>query len=152
MTADTKTQQPGQAQTPPAPPSQKTEPGTQPQVPKPEPTQPHPPSPQPTTPAKSVSGQATYGIEKTLEIFDDLGVLSMASFLVYKKLKGGLNFWAIMGALGEVVKFAATVQETIDHVKVALPEIADIDKAEAEILGGKTQELVKKVVDMIKTS
>lgn len=80
------------------------------------------------------------GIEKTLETFDDLGALSVDLISIFKA--GGFKF----SMLPKILDIAQKVGELVKDAPAALPELTDLDAAEAAQVGGAAFSLVKKVI------
>lgn len=90
------------------------------------------------------------GIEKALEVFDDLGILAISGVTLAKEFRHGVGIGAILGSLGKIVALAKSVEELVKDVPAALPELMDLDGMEAAKIGQAAYLLVKKMVDAIK--
>ena len=93
---------------------------------------------------------AILGIEKTLEVFDDLGVLAVSGVKIAKAFKTGIGLGAILRSLDELLALAKSGQELLKDVPGALPELLDLDSSEAERIGKASYALVKKVTDAVR--
>jgi len=83
------------------------------------------------------------GISKTLEVFEDLGVLAVAGISL---AKSGVS----LSSLGKLLDVARAAAELVQDVKGALPELADLDADESAKIGQAAYGLVKKIVDAAK--
>lgn len=91
------------------------------------------------------------GIDKTLEVFQDLGSLAISGVEIARNFKYGIGIKAIMGSVDDLIKLGKSVEELIKDLPPALPEIMDLDSAETAKIGAAAYDLVKKVMDAIKT-
>lgn len=89
------------------------------------------------------------GIEKTLEVFDDLTVLTIAGISVAKEFKHGVGISAILGSINKILAIGKSVEELIKDLPGALPELLDLDGQESSQIGVAAYTLVKKVVESI---
>jgi hypothetical protein len=83
------------------------------------------------------------GIQKTLEVFDDLGGLAVAGIGI---AKSGISLGSLM-KIAEIIKNA---KELIEDVPQALPELMDLDAMEASKVGQASYMLVKRILDAVK--
>lgn len=90
------------------------------------------------------------GIDKTLEVFDDLGVLAVKGVAIAKEFSHGVGIGAIMGSVGKLMDLSKAVQELIKDVPAAAPELLDLTAEESAKIGQAAFVLVKKMIDAIK--
>ncbi len=89
------------------------------------------------------------GISKTLEVFDDLGVLAVDGIIVAKSFAHGAGIGAVMGSIGKLMEIAKAIEELVKDIPQALPELKDLDASEVSILSSKAYALVKKVIESV---
>lgn len=80
------------------------------------------------------------GIEKTLATFDDVATLTVDVIAIVKA--GGFK----LSVLGKIFELASVVGVLISDAPAALPELKDLDAAEAAKLAGAAYDMVKKVI------
>ena len=83
------------------------------------------------------------GIDKTLEVFDDLGNLAAAGVRIAKSGLGIASF-------GQILKVLENVKELLQDAPLALPELMDLDAVESAKLGQAAYGMVKKVMEAVK--
>mgnify|MGYP001610160756 CR=1 FL=1 len=91
-----------------------------------------------------------HGIDKTLEVFDDLGVLAVSGISIAKEFKHGVGIGAIIGSVGKLLALSKSVEELVKDVPASLPELLDLDGQESAKVASAAYVLVKKIVDAIK--
>lgn len=83
------------------------------------------------------------GVEKTLQVFDDLGEIAVSAVSIGKK---GVSF----SAFGDLLKVLGAGKELIQDAPAALPELMELDQAESAKIGQAAYVLVKKIIDAVK--
>jgi len=83
------------------------------------------------------------GIDKTLEVINDIGDFAVAAIAI---VKSGVGF----GSLPKLIDMARAVNECIKDVPAALPELKDIDPKESGVLAEKSYEMVLKIIIAVK--
>lgn len=89
------------------------------------------------------------GIDKTLEVFEDLGVLAVSGISVAKKFKDGVSFGKIISSMSELMAIGKSAQELLKDAPDALPELGDLDAGESARIGAAAYSLVRKVLDAV---
>lgn len=84
------------------------------------------------------------GIQRTLEVFEDLGGIAVIGISL---AKGGIS----LGSLGKILDLVKEAKELISDVPAALPELMDLDGMESAKIGQAAYGLVKRIVDAIKS-
>ncbi len=84
------------------------------------------------------------GIDKTIEVFDDLGNMAVAGVAI---VKSGGKIWKSLPRLMEIL---GAVRELISDVPGALPELRDIDAAESGKLAEAGYNLARRVINAVK--
>jgi hypothetical protein len=79
------------------------------------------------------------GIDKTLEVFESLGSLAATGLQI---AKGGIG----IGSIGKILDVMKDINELVKDIPAALPELQDIDGAEAARIGQAAYGLVKKIL------
>ncbi len=82
------------------------------------------------------------GIDKTLQVFDDLGELAVSAVSIGKK---GLSF----SAFGDLLKVLAAGKELIIDAPVARVEFAQLSAQDSAKIGEAAYVLVKKIMDAV---
>ncbi len=89
------------------------------------------------------------GIEKTLEVFDDISVVACEGIAIAKQLKGGFTYLKVLACMGKFMAVAKACQELVKDAPAALPELQDLDAAESAKIGAASYALVRKVMEEI---
>lgn len=90
------------------------------------------------------------GVDKSVEVIDDLGVLVVSGIAIVKKFAQGGGVGAILGSIGELVSVAKSVEELVKDLPGALPELKELDGPECARLGAAAYGLVAKVLVAVK--
>jgi hypothetical protein len=90
------------------------------------------------------------GVDKTLEVFQDLSGLAVSGVKIAKTFKNGIGVSAILGSIGQLVQLGKSVDELIKDLPAALPELADLDGVECAKIGAAAYDLVKKGLVAVK--
>ena len=91
-----------------------------------------------------------FGIQKTIEVFDDLGGLAVSGLSIAMEFKHGVGIGAILGSVSKILVLAKSVEELIKDLPGALPELLDLDADESKKIGEAAFLLVKKITDSIR--
>lgn len=83
------------------------------------------------------------GIDKTIETFSDLGKLSSDLIAIVKA--GGFK----LSVLPSILDLAKQVGELVADAPSAIPELKDLDAAEAAQVGAAAFELVKSLISAL---
>lgn len=83
-------------------------------------------------------------VTKTLETFDDLGNIAVDGITLVKKGISFASFGAIIDLLGQV-------KELVADAPMALPELMDLDAAEAAQVGQAAYVVVSKIMVALKS-
>lgn len=87
------------------------------------------------------------GIDASLKVFDELGVLAVDGIVLVKEFKGGWG--AVFKLAAELVPIIKAAQGLMVDAPKALPELADLDAPECAQLGAAAYVLVKKVIGAV---
>ena len=85
-----------------------------------------------------------FGVLKTLEVIEDLKGISVSLVLIVKGVKSP---WKIVD---DCIRLAKSGTELYKDAPEALPELKELDNAEAALIGGAFYGLVKAVIEEIK--
>ena len=88
---------------------------------------------------QEVEVKASVGVDKTLEVIQDISGIVTASIAV---AKSGVN----LGSIPAFLKIAQHAVELLKDAKAALPELKDIDGNEAAKIGEASYKLIREIV------
>lgn len=91
------------------------------------------------------------GIDKTLEVFEDLSTLAVSGVSIAKEFRHGIGLGSILGSFGKLVSLGKSVESLIKDLPGALPELLDLDASESAQIGQAAYGLVKKILDAVKS-
>ncbi len=91
------------------------------------------------------------GIEKSLEVFSDLGLMAVSGVQIAKSFKNGIGIGTILGSMTQLVALGKSVEELVKDLPAALPELVDLDGQEAARIGQAAYDLVRKVLEAVKS-
>lgn len=84
------------------------------------------------------------GIEKTLEVFDDLEKMGVECIKVAKS--GG----KVLGNIGRIVDIIKSASELVKDAPGSLPELRDLDGAESGRLAERSFLMVRNLIEAVK--
>jgi hypothetical protein len=91
------------------------------------------------------------GVDKSIEVIDDLAVLAIEGIAIAKDIKkDGWGYVNLLSNLGHMGKCVKAIQELVADAPAVLPELKDLDAAECARLGAAGYALVSKVIDEIR--